>query len=178
MARSVNKVTLVGNLGKEPEVRYTADGKAVATFSLATSRSRRDQSGGWTDETEWHRIVAFERNAETASQYLHKGHKVYIDGRIQSRKYTDNQGIERTVYEIVANDLVQLERRDAMAGGGDGDDWEQAPAPQQRQPQRPQAAQAQAQPARPQRQAPAQPQRPAPAEDETFASDDMDDVPF
>ena len=176
MAKSVNKVTLVGNLGKEPEVRYTADGKAVANFSLATSRSRRDQSGGWIDETEWHRIVAFERNAETASQYLHKGHKVYVDGRIQSRKYTDNQGVERTVYEIVANDLVLLERRDASASA-EGDDWEQAPAPRQPQPQRqPQAQAAQGQPNRPQRQA--QPARPAPQEDETFASDDMDDVPF
>lgn len=167
MAKSVNKVTLVGNLGREPEVRYTADGKAVANFSVATSRARRDQNGGWTDETEWHRIVAFERNAETASQFLHKGHKVYVDGRIQSRKYTDNSGAERTVYEIVANDLVLLERRDAGGGdatSGDGDDWDQS-APQQRQPQ---------QPTRPQR----QPPRPAPKEDETFGGDNMDDVPF
>lgn len=168
MARGVNKVILIGNLGKDPEVRYTADGKAVANFSLATSRSRRDQNGGWMDETEWHRIVTFERNAETASQYLHKGSKVYVEGRIQSRKYTDNQGMERTAYEILANELTLLDRREAAA---DGDDWEQAPA----QPQR-QQAQAQ-QPARPQRQAPA-PARPAPKEDETFASDEMDDVPF
>lgn len=169
MARGVNKVILIGNLGQDPVVRYTPSGQAVANFSLATSRSRKDPSGNWTDETEWHRIVAWERNAETASQYLHKGSKVYIEGRIQSRKYTDNQGVERTSYDIVANDLTLLDRRDASAGAGDGetDDWGDAPA--RPQPQR----QGQGQPG-----AGGRPQRSTPKDEETFGSEDMDDVPF
>lgn len=122
MARySVNKVFLIGNLGRDPEVRYTSSGQAVAHFSLATSRSRRDPNGNWTDETEWHRIIAWDRLAEMASEHLHKGSKVYVDGRISSRKYTDNQGIERAAYEIVANDLTLLDRR--TEGEGAGDDW-------------------------------------------------------
>jgi len=162
MARGLNKVMLIGNLGRDPEVRYTAAGQAVANFSVATSRGRRDPNGGWTDETEWHRIVAFERNAETASQYLHKGSKVYIEGRIQSRKYTDNSNVERTVYEIVANELQLLDPRSAPSEGGD--DWEDSSAAQRQAP----------------RNTPnARPQRPAvKADEETFGSDDMDDVPF
>ncbi len=114
MARSVNKVLLIGNIGKDPEVRYTTSGQAVANFSLATSRSRKDAGGSWQDETEWHRIVAWERQAEIAAQYLRKGSKVYIEGRIQSRKYTDNGGVERTSYDIIAHEIVLLgERRDA-----------------------------------------------------------------
>lgn len=165
MARSVNKVMLIGNLGRDPEVRYTASGQAVANFSVATSRSRKDPNGGWIDETEWHRIVAFERTAETASQYLHKGSKVYVEGRIQSRKYTDNGGVERTVYEIVANDLTLLDARNA--GGDAGDSWGDEDAAPQRQ-------------APPRSNNTNRPQRPAPApkEEETFGSDDMDDVPF
>lgn len=157
MARGLNKAMLIGNLGREPEMRYTPDGKPIATFSVATSRSRRDPNGNWMDETEWHRIVAWDRLAETASQYLHKGSKVYVEGRIQSRKYTDNGGVERTVYEIVANDLTLLDRR-AESGEG-ADDWgDGASAPPQR-PQRP-------------------PQKKPTGDDETFASEDFDDVPF
>jgi single-strand DNA-binding protein len=156
MARySVNKVILVGNLGRDPEMRYTPSGQPVANFSLATTRSRRDPSGNWQDDTEWHRIVVWERLAEMASQNLHKGSKVYVEGRIQSRKYTDNQGIERTSFDIVANDLTLLERR---AESGEGDDWDDG---------------AGAQPQRPQR-----PQKKAPSDEETFASEDFDDVPF
>lgn len=157
MARGLNKAMLIGNLGRDPEMRYTPDGKPIATFSVATSRNRRDPNGNWIDETEWHRIVAWDRLAETASQYLHKGSKVYIEGRIQSRKYTDNQGVERTVYEIVANDLTLLDRREATGSGED--DWGDtagASAPQ-----------------RPQR-----PARKAPGDEETFASEEFDDVPF
>jgi single-strand DNA-binding protein len=163
MARySVNKVILVGNLGRDPEIRYTPAGQAVANFSLATSRGRKDPSGNWTDETEWHRIVAWERLAEMAGQSLHKGSKVYVEGRIQSRKYTDNQGVERTSFDIVANDLTLLDRREA-GGDASGDDWgdaQSSAAPQQQRPQRP------------------QPQRKAPADEETFAGEEFDDVPF
>lgn len=158
MARySVNKVILIGNLGRDPEMRYTPSGQAVANFSLATTRSRRDPNGNWLDETEWHRIVAWERLAEMASQNLHKGSKVYVEGRIQSRKYTDNQGVERTSFDIVANDLTLLDRREATESGED--DWGDGASAS----------------------APQRPQRPArkPAGDEeTFASEEFDDVPF
>ncbi len=166
MARySVNKVILVGNLGRDPEMRYTPSGQAVANFSLATSRGRQDANGNWTDETEWHRIVAWERLAELASQSLHKGSKVYVEGRIQSRKYTDNQGVERTSFDIVANDMTLLDRRqDAEAASSD---WGDAPSAA---PQRPQRPQQQAQP--PQR------RQPAAGQEETFGSEDLDDVPF
>ncbi len=162
MARySVNKVILVGNLGREPELRYTPSGQPVANFSLATSRGRKDTNGNWTDETEWHRIVAWERMAELASQSLHKGSKVYVEGRIQSRKYTDNQGVERTSYDIVANDLTLLDRRGE--GGEGADDWGDGASAQPQRPQRPQQ----------------QPQTKKPTgDDETFASEEFDDVPF
>ena len=154
---TVNKVILVGNLGRDPETRYTASGQAVAHFSLATSRGKQDATGNWTDETEWHRIVAWERLAELASQSLHKGSKVYVEGRIQSRKYTDNQGVERTSFEIVANDLTLLERRtETESSEDDWGDTASAAAPQ-----------------RPQR-----PARKAPGDEETFASEEFDDVPF
>ena len=159
MARGLNKAMLIGNLGREPEMRYTPDGKPIATFSIATNRSRRDPNGNWMDETEWHRIVAWDRLAETAGQYLHKGSKVYVEGRIQSRKYTDNGGVERTVYEIVANDLTLLDRRETTgANEAAGEEWNDGVAAQPQQPQRP--------------------QRKAPGEEETFASEDFDDVPF
>jgi single-strand DNA-binding protein len=160
MARySVNKVILVGNLGRDPEMRYTPSGQPVANFSLATSRGRQDANGNWTDETEWHRIVVWERLAELASQSLHKGSKVYVEGRIQSRKYTDNQGVERTSYDIVANDLTLLDRRTDTESG----EWGDTPREATSRPQRP-----------PQQQRRPQPQ----GEEETFGSEDMDDVPF
>ncbi len=158
MARGLNKAMLIGNLGREPEMRYTPDGKPIATFSVATSRSRRDPNGNWMDETEWHRIVAWDRLAETASQYLHKGSKVYVEGRIQSRKYTDNGGVERTVYEIVANDLTLLDRR--QDSGESADDWGDGASAQPQRPQRP------------------QPQKKPAGDEETFASEEFDDVPF
>ena len=161
MARySVNKVILVGHLGRDPEMRYTPSGQAVANFSLATTRSRSDGNGNWIDETEWHRIIAWERLAELASQNLHKGSKVYVEGRIQSRKYTDNQGIERTSFEIVANDMTLLERRQDTEAASD---WSDAPNPAAQRPQRSQPQPQQRQPAN---------------QEETFGTEDMDDVPF
>ncbi len=183
MARGLNKALLIGNLGKDPEMRYTASGTAVANFNIATSRRRKDPNGNLVDDTEWHRIVVYDKLAEIAGQYLRKGGQVYIEGRIQSRQWTDQQGQTRYTTEIIASELTLLGGRGDSGGGGDteGDDWDQTPAQSQR-PQRPQAqpqaAQSLGQPARPQRQAPPQPQRPAAQEDETFASDDMDDVPF
>jgi single-strand DNA-binding protein len=121
MARGLNKVHLIGNLGGDPEMKYTPDGTAICRFSLATSYGKQDGNGNWKDETEWHRIVAWERTAEVAAQYLIKGSRCYVEGRIQSRKYTDNQGVERTSYEIVAGQLLLLDsKRDAAAQGGAG----------------------------------------------------------
>jgi len=117
MARGVNKAILLGNLGADPEVRYTANGNAVTTISVATSRSyKKRDSEEWVEETEWHRVVVFGRSAETVSQYLTKGSQVYLEGRLQTRKYEDKDGIERWSTEIVANDVQFLSGR-----GGEGE---------------------------------------------------------
>jgi len=115
MARGVNKVILVGNLGKDPEMRYTADSKAVANLTIATSEQWKDKNTGQNQEkTEWHRVVAFGRLAEIMGEYLKKGSQVYIEGKIQTRKWQDQQGQDRYTTEIVANDLQMLGGR---AGG-------------------------------------------------------------
>jgi single-strand DNA-binding protein len=122
MAGSVNKVILVGNLGKDPEVKRMGSGDAVVNFSLATSESWRDKATGEKKEkTEWHRIVIFNQNiAKTAEQYLRKGAKVYIEGQLQHRKYTDQAGVEKYMTEVVIQnfrgELVMLDGR----SGGDG----------------------------------------------------------
>ena len=117
MARGVNKAILLGNLGADPEVRYTANGNAVTTISVATSRSyKKRDSEEWVEETEWHRVVVFGRSAETVSHYLTKGSQVYLEGRLQTRKYEDKDGIERWSTEIVANDVQFLSGR-----GGEGE---------------------------------------------------------
>lgn len=105
---SLNKVTLIGRLGRDPEVRYMPNGDAVANFSIATSESWKDQHGVKQERTEWHNITMYRRLAEVAGQYLKKGSQVYLEGRIQSRKYTDKQGIERVAYEIVAHEMQML----------------------------------------------------------------------
>jgi single-strand DNA-binding protein len=106
--RSLNKVMLLGNLGRDPEVRYTASGRAVASFTLATTFTWRDQEGSDQEKTEWHRIVAWGRLGEICGEYLSKGQKVYIEGRIQSRDWEDQDGNKRTTVEIVANDMIML----------------------------------------------------------------------
>ncbi len=117
MARGINKVILIGNLGADPEVRYTPAGSAIANLRLATSDSWRDkQTGEMQDRTEWHRVVCFNRLGEIAGEYLRKGSKVYIEGRIQTRKWQDNTGNERYTTEIVASELQML---DGRGGGGD-----------------------------------------------------------
>ena len=114
MAKSVNKVILVGNLGKDPEVKYTPGGTAVAKFSLATNERYKDKEGQWQDRTEWHNIVAWQRLAEIAGEYLKKGRTVYIEGRLQTSSWDDKEsGQKKYKTEIVAQDLVLL--------GGKGD---------------------------------------------------------
>ncbi len=107
---SVNKVILVGNLGKDPELRYTPSGVAVATFSLATSERYKDKSGEWVDKTEWHNVVAWRNLAEICGKYLHKGKQVYIEGKIQTRSYEDRDGNKRYMTEIVADQMQMLGR--------------------------------------------------------------------
>lgn len=108
----VNHVILVGNLGKDPELRYTPSGQAVATFSLATSESYKDRDGNSQTKTEWHNIVVWRQLAEICGQYLHKGKQVYIEGRLQTRKYEDKNGATRYTTEIVADQMKMLGGRD------------------------------------------------------------------
>lgn len=117
MARGINKVILIGNLGNDPDTRYTQGGSAIANISLATSTSWRDKDTGDTQErTEWHRVVFFGRLAEIASEYLRKGSRVYVEGRLQTRKWQDQSGNDRYTTEVVANEMQML---DSRGGGGD-----------------------------------------------------------
>ena len=104
----LNKVTLIGRLGRVPETRYLTNGDAVCNFSIATSESWKDQSGQKQERTEWHNITLYRKLAEIAGQYLEKGSLIYLEGKIQSRKYTDKQGVERTAYEIVCSEMKML----------------------------------------------------------------------
>ena len=164
---SVNKVIIVGNLGRDPEIRYMPSGDAIANIAVATSYKSKDRNSGEQKElTEWHRISFFGRLAEIVAQYLKKGSSVYVEGRLQTRKYTDKDGIERYATDIIAENMQMLGGRqgmgggDSMGGGMDDGGYEpqQRPAPRQAPP---------APAARP------QPQRPAP----NF-SDMDDDIPF
>jgi len=134
---SVNKVILVGRLGRDPETRYTGGGQAVANFSVATDETYKDRSGERQKRTEWHKIVVWGKQAEIAQQYLKKGSLVFIEGRIQSREWQDKQGEKRTSYEIVATNFRMLgSRSDSMGGGaarsaaaGSADFDTESPAP-------------------------------------------------
>ncbi len=109
MTKSVNKVILVGNLGKDPEVKYTPSGVPVAKFSLATNERYKDKAGEWQDRTEWHNIVAWQRLAEIVGEYVKKGSKIYIEGRLQTSSWEDKQSGEKKYRtEIIAHDLVLL----------------------------------------------------------------------
>ena len=125
MARGINKVILVGNLGADPDSRTTPGGLTVTNFNLATSDRRKDkQSGDWVEETEWHRIVMFDRLAETAREYLRKGSQVYIEGRIQTRKWQDKEGKDRYTTEIIAREMQMLGGRPGgSAPMSRGDDY-------------------------------------------------------
>src|SRR4051794_26857535 len=136
---SVNKVILVGNLGRDPEVRYTPGGQAVANFTVATNDSWTDKAGQKQERTEWHRIVVWAKLAELCGEYLSKGRQVYVEGRLQTREWTNKEGAKQYTTEVVANQVVFLsggERgqgrgaaRAASTGGGGGDDYGQAPPP-------------------------------------------------
>jgi single-strand DNA-binding protein len=118
----LNKIMLIGNLGRDPEMSYTPSGKAITKFSLAVSRRSRDrESGESRDETQWFNIVAWDQLAERCTQYLHKGSKVYVEGRMTSRKYTNKDGIEVTAWEAVINDMQMLTPRSAEGGQGQRD---------------------------------------------------------
>ena len=149
---SVNKVILVGNLGRDPEVRYSPDGAAICNVSIATTSQWKDKSSGEKrEETEWHRVVFYNRLAEIAGEYLKKGRSVYVEGRLKTRKWQDKDtGADRYSTDIVADQMQMLGGRDgdsSMSGGGGGDgDYNQAPASAPQRAQRP----AQPRPAAPQ----------------------------
>ncbi|MGB2130029.1 MAG: single-stranded DNA-binding protein [Marinobacterium sp.] len=172
MARGINKVILVGNLGGDPEVRYMPNGNAVTNVTLATSDSWKDkQTGQMQERTEWHRVVFFNRLAEIAGEYLRKGSKVYVEGALRTRKWQDQSGQDRYTTEIVASEMQMLDSRGGADAGnyapqGDAMGYGQ---PQQQAPRR----QPQQAPQQPQQQAPQAPQQPAPGFD-----DFDDDIPF
>ncbi len=131
MAKSVNKVILIGNLGKDPELKHTSSGTAVATMTIATNERFKDKSGEWQDRTEWHNVVLWQRLAEIASEYLKKGRSVYVEGRLQTRSWEDKQGQKRYTTEVVASDLVLLGGGRGEEGGSRGSsrgsDFDQSP---------------------------------------------------
>jgi single-strand DNA-binding protein len=156
MARGVNKAIIVGTLGQDPEIRYTANGGAVANISVATNETWRDKATGEAQErTEWHRIVMFGKLAEIAQQYLKKGSQAYFEGRIQTRKWQDQTGNDRYSTEIVANEMQMLGGR---AGGGGGAPMESGGQSQSNPQSQPQS-------------------KPAPA-DTAPMDDGFDDIPF
>lgn len=166
---SVNKVILLGRLGRDPEVRYMPNGEAVCNFSIATSETWNDRNGQRQERTEWHNITIYRRLAEIAGQYLKKGREVYIEGRIQSRKYTGKDGIERTAYDIVASEMKMVGPREG--GSAQYDDQQ---APQQDGYQHTSAYQQEAPSA-----SPAAPRRQPPATAPAAPVDDIDDdIPF
>jgi single-strand DNA-binding protein len=132
---SINKVILIGNLGRDPETRYSADGAAITNITLATTDSWKDKATGEKKEqTEWHRVVFFNRLAEIAGEYLRKGRPVYVEGKLRTRKWTDKEGQERYTTEVVADVMQMLGSREGMGGGGGGsagdfDDGGMAPSP-------------------------------------------------
>ena len=128
---SLNKAILIGRLGRDPEVRYMPNGEAVCNFSIATSETWKDQHGQKQERTEWHAITLYRRLAEVAGQYLKKGSLVYIEGRIQSRKYTDKNGIERTAYEIIGSEMKMLGGN--AEGSSESANTAEPPAPPRRQ---------------------------------------------
>jgi single-strand DNA-binding protein len=160
---SVNKVIIVGNCGRDPEVRYLPSGQAVATVSVATSSKRKDkQSGEMIEDTQWHRVTFFDRLAEIAGEYVKKGRPIYVEGRLKYGKFTNKDGVEQNTCDIIATEMQLLGGREGM-GGPSGGDEESGGAP---------------------RRAPAPASRPAPAASKPAGKpssgfDDMDDdIPF
>jgi single-strand DNA-binding protein len=162
---SVNKVILVGNCGRDPEVRYAPSGAAICNISVATSSRRKDKASGESiEDTQWHRVTFYDRLAEIAGEYLKKGRPVYVEGRLKYGKYTDKDGVERNTVDIVATEMQLLGGREG--GGGMGDETGSAPSPRSAPPERT---------AMPARSAPA----PKPPGKTSTGFDDMDDdIPF
>ncbi len=164
---SVNKVILVGNCGRDPEIRYLPSGGAVANISIATTSRRKDRtSGEMVEETQWHRVTFFERLAEIVGEYVKKGSPIYIEGRITYRKYTDKDGVEKNATDIIASEMQLLGSRQGMGGpsgddeGGGGGGAPRRSAPPSRAP------------------APAAGQRPAASKPASGFDDMDDDIPF
>lgn len=162
---SVNKVILIGNCGRDPELRYLPSGSAVATVSIATSSKRKDKNTGESiEETQWHRVTFFDRLAEIAGEYVKKGRPIYVEGRLKYGKFTNKDGIEQNTCDIIATEMQLLGGREGMGGPGGEEDGgggapRRAPAPASRAP------------------APAQ-QRPAASKPSTGFDDMDDDIPF
>ena len=152
MARSLNKVMLIGNVGNEPEIRTVSSGKKVAKLSLATSRQFNDRNGQKQEKTEWHRLTAWDRTAEIIEQYVHKGDRLYVEGSIEYSQTEDDQGKPRYWTDIVIREMVMLSG--GSGGGGGGGDFERSSAPRGRS-----AA-------------------PAPSQPSSPFNDDDDDLPF
>jgi single-strand DNA-binding protein len=158
---SVNKVILVGNCGRDPEIRYLPSGQAVANVSVATSSRRKDKNTGeMVEETQWHRVTFFDRLAEIAGEYVKKGRPIYVEGRLVYRKYTDKDGIEKQATDIIATEMQLLGSREGMGGPSDGDEGS---APRRSAPPQ-------------QRSAPAS--KPAASKPSTGFDDMDDDIPF
>ncbi len=134
MARSLNRVQLIGNLTRDPELRYTPNGTAVCSFSIATNRTWKTEAGEKREETEFHRIVAWNKLAELCSQFLTKGRKVYVEGRLTTRSWTGQDGNQRTTTEIVIQDMILLDRRPEGVTGASENDSEQAQAEEEKRP--------------------------------------------
>ena len=130
MSRGLNKVMVIGHLGKDPEMRYTPSGRPVTTFSVAVSRSWNTADGERRSETEWFNIVSWGNLAEICKQYLHKGQQVYIEGRLQTRRWEDKEGQKRTSVEVVANEMMMLgDRRDNSKSSQESDQDDEGPEP-------------------------------------------------
>ena len=127
-SRSVNKVILIGNLGQDPELRYTSAGVAVATFTLATNESWKDQDGNLQERTQWHNLVAWRKLAEICGEYLKKGSRIYVEGRLQYRNYDDKNGVKRYVTEIVIDQMMMLDSKGASHSNGSSPAAEIAPS--------------------------------------------------
>lgn len=131
MARGINKVTLIGSLGNDPDMKYAASGNAIASISVATNETWKDKETGQKQEkTEWHRVVAFGRLAEIIGEYLKKGAQVYIEGKLQTRKWQDREGKDRYTTEIVANEMQMLGGRNSTDSGNQQPQQQQAPQQQ------------------------------------------------
>jgi single-strand DNA-binding protein len=166
---SVNKVILMGNCGRDPEIRYLPSGQAVANVSVATSTRRKDKNTGESIETtEWHRVTFYDRLAEIAGEYVKKGRPIYVEGRLKYGKYTDQSGVEKNTVDIIATELQLLGGREGMGAPGGGDDEGGGASPPRRMPA-----------AAPRAAAPAPAARQAPAPRPASGFDDMDDdIPF